>query len=43
MKNQISFFQAVNGYLMAAQARRLSQYTIYDYVNTFLILPSSCT
>jgi site-specific recombinase XerD len=35
MKNEISFSQAVEGYLLAAHARRLSPHTIEDYVNTF--------
>ena len=35
MKNEISFSQAVEGYLLAAHARRLSPHTIQDYVNTF--------
>jgi len=35
MKHSISFSQAVQGYLLAAQARRLSNQTIADYVNTF--------
>jgi integrase/recombinase XerD len=33
--NAISFSQAIDGYLLAANARRLSQHTIADYVNTF--------
>jgi site-specific recombinase XerD len=35
MKRLISFSQAVQGYLLAAQARRLSEHTLADYVNTF--------
>lgn len=35
MKHSISFSQAVEGYLLAANARRLSQHTLADYVNTF--------
>ena len=35
MKAQISFSKAVEGYLLAASARRLSEYTLLDYQNTF--------
>jgi integrase/recombinase XerD len=35
MKNEISFSQAVEGYLLAANARRLIPHIIEDYVNTF--------
>ena len=35
MKNEFSFSQAVEGYLLAANARWLSPHTIKDYVNTF--------
>jgi integrase/recombinase XerD len=35
MKTKISFSDAVDGYLLAASARHLSQHTIADYVNTF--------
>ena len=31
----ITFSQAVNGYLLAAQSRHLSQHTIDEYLNTF--------
>jgi site-specific recombinase XerD len=33
--NAITFSQAVDGYLLYAGARRLSQNTINDYTNTF--------
>ena len=33
--SKITFSQAVNGYLLAAQSRHLSQHTIDDYLNTF--------
>jgi site-specific recombinase XerD len=33
--NSITFSQAVEGYLLAANGRRLSPYTIRDYVTTF--------
>ena len=35
MKNQITFSNAVNGFVMAAQARHLSPHTIRDYLTTF--------
>jgi integrase/recombinase XerD len=35
MKSQITFSQAINGYEMAAAARRLSVHTITEYKNTF--------
>jgi hypothetical protein len=35
MKTQISFTQAVDGYLLAANARRLSQHPLLDYINTY--------
>jgi integrase/recombinase XerD len=35
MKSNITFSDAVDGYLLAATARHLSQHTIADYVNTF--------
>jgi site-specific recombinase XerD len=35
MKNRITFSQAIEGYVMAAQARHLSPNTINDYLNTF--------
>jgi integrase/recombinase XerD len=35
MKNQITFSQAIQGYLLHAQARHLSPHTIADYQNTF--------
>ena len=35
MKNQITFSKAIEGYLLNAQARRLSPHTIADYTNTF--------
>jgi len=33
--SKITFSQAVNGYLLAAQSRHLSQHTIDEYLNTF--------
>lgn len=33
MKSALTFSQAVEGYLLAAQARRLSDQTIADYHN----------
>ncbi len=33
--DKLTFSQSVNGYLMAAQARRLSPHTIQDYQVTF--------
>jgi hypothetical protein len=35
MKTNITFSDAVDGYLLAVTARHLSQHTIADYVNTF--------
>ena len=35
MKSRITFSDAVNGFLMAAEARHLSPNTIHDYLNTF--------
>jgi hypothetical protein len=35
MKRVITFSQAVEGYTLYAQARRLSIHTIADYTNTF--------
>ena len=35
MDSQISFSKAVEGYLLAAHARQLSETTIKDYINTF--------
>jgi integrase/recombinase XerD len=35
MKNQITFSQALEGYLLYADASRLSPHTIADYTNTF--------
>jgi integrase/recombinase XerD len=35
MKSKITFSQALTGYEMAANARRLSQHTIAEYKNTF--------
>lgn len=35
MTRQISFSQAVEGFVMAAQARHLSHHTIEDYLNTY--------
>jgi integrase/recombinase XerD len=35
MKTQITFTQAIDGYLLAANARRLSQHTLLDYINTY--------
>lgn len=35
MNHSLSFSQAVEGYLLAAQARRLSEHTLFDYINTF--------
>ena len=35
MHNQITFSQALEGYLLYADARRLSPHTIADYTNTF--------
>jgi site-specific recombinase XerD len=35
MKNQITFFQALEGYFLHADARRLSPHTIADYTNIF--------
>jgi integrase/recombinase XerD len=35
MKNQITFSQAIEGYLLHANARHLSSHTIADYTNTF--------
>ena len=33
--SKLTFSQAVNGYLLAAQSRHLSQHTIDEYLNTF--------
>jgi len=33
--NKITFSQAIDGYLLFANARRLSHHTIRDYVTTF--------
>lgn len=35
MRYKILFSQVVEGYLLAASARHLSQHTINDYTNTF--------
>jgi integrase/recombinase XerD len=35
MKDQITFSQAIEGYLLHANARHLSTHTIADYTNTF--------
>ena len=35
MDNQITFSQALEGYLLYADASRLSPHTIADYTNTF--------
>jgi site-specific recombinase XerD len=35
MKKSISFSKAIEGYLLNAQARHLSQNTINDYLTTF--------
>jgi len=35
MESQISFSKAVEGYLLAAHARKLSEFTIKDYLNTY--------
>ena len=35
MKTQITLSKAIEGYLLAAKARHLSQNTINDYLNTF--------
>ncbi|MCK4724770.1 MAG: tyrosine-type recombinase/integrase [Anaerolineales bacterium] len=35
MKNQLSFSQSLDGFLMASQARHLSPNTLNDYFNTF--------
>jgi site-specific recombinase XerD len=35
MQSQITFSQALEGYLLYADARRLSPHTIADYTNTF--------
>ena len=35
MKNQITFSQALEGYFLHADARRLSPHTIADYTNIF--------
>ena len=35
MNTTITFSQAVEGYTLAAHSRRLSEYTLLDYHNTF--------
>ena len=35
MSREISFSQAVEGFVMAVQARHLSHHTVDDYFNTF--------
>lgn len=35
MNNQITFSKAIEGYLLSAKARHLSQNTLNDYLNTF--------